>query len=262
MHHIIKITSDRLQALEGLEHDGSAKFSDDSWSSVPFHDMGKQPLDYVVDFMLHLPHFWKRLERLKTVNKPSTASHEAATRSLAAEITAFVSTISHKWSEMKPMISPDTDFAALADADDGLVPHVSFQDPQDAKTAALYSAVRMACHDILSQLIDNQQNMERNLKTDCAIILSCALWVQNLNSGLPGSFTMVIPLKKAFQRTPSSAQKRLCITLLGKWGKYNTLAGLCSEMLQQELDQDVHSSPTIAGPATSRPEDPSLEIMP
>ena len=254
--------SDRLQALEGLEHDRSAKFSDDSWSSVPFHDMGKEPLDYVIDFMLHLSHFRTRSERLKTVNKPGTTSHYAAKRSLAEEVTAFMSAMSRKWSEMKPRMSPDTDFAALVNADEGLVPHVTFQDPQDAKTAALYSAVRMACHDILSQLIDDRQNIECGLKTDCAIILSCALWVQNLNSGLPGSFSMVIPLKKAFQRTPSSPQKRLCITLLAKWGKYNTLAGLCSEILQQELDQDVHSGAIIAGPAMSRPEDSSLETVP
>ena len=238
MQHIIRVVPDRLQALEGLEHGGSAKFSDDSWNSVPFRDLGKQSLDYVVDFMLRLPKFRKRLERLRTVSPPGIASHDAARRSLAEEITAFVSTIGRKWSEMKPKISPDTDFTALADADEGLVPDVSFQDPQDAKTAALYSTVRMACHDILSQLIDNRQNIERSLKADCAIILGCALWIQNLNSGLPGSFTMVIPLKKAFQRTPSTAQKRLCIALLAKWRKYNTLAGLCSKMLQQELDQD------------------------
>lgn len=263
MPDFVRVSSDCSQALEGLENDGNALFSDESWSSVPFLDMGKQPIDYVIDFMLRIPNFRKRLGRIKAGKGLDATSRNAEKRSLAEDLDTFSLSMSRTWLEIQPRVSPATDFAALADANEGLVPHVSFRDPHDAKTAALYSAVRMACHDVLGQLIDDGGKFERSLKTDCAIILSCALWVQNLNTGLPGSFSMVIPLKKAFERTPSSAQKRLCITLLAKWGKYNTLAGLCAVMLQQDMDQDNRqdNTTTTTNLAASRRR-PSLEIMP
>lgn len=75
----LTINADVGQALEAHIRDGVSAFAEEPWSTSPFLKHVKQPLDYVVDYILRMPQLRHRQEHLRTIQ-----GHQRETAPFAA----------------------------------------------------------------------------------------------------------------------------------------------------------------------------------
>jgi hypothetical protein len=217
------------------------------WSTIPFQQNHKMPLDTLLDIMHQLPScFPYQNEMLKMRCKNPPAS-DAARQNLASTLQHVLHRLDQFWETHKSEIDPKYDDRVASQIETGHYHTIEFESPYAATVTSLYDSANVIVFTSLASASCTPDTYYWKATIHAASILASIAFHEAQGPLSGGSFSMLFPMRIISLMSPSQEQRVVAHEALVRWGKDRGLAGVCITRVTSPESVMSYQMPLVYG---------------